>query len=223
MDVSKLDIGYKFNNINLLNTAFTHLSYSNEHNEQSYERMEYLGDSILQLVVSEYLYHNFLELESGQLSKYRSHLVSTKNLSSITKKLRFDYFIKIGKALNKVSDALMADLFESVLASIYLDGGFEPAKKFVMDNVIVSKENVMEIINSDRDYKTELQEFLQAKSPRPTLEYQVVNEEMIDNKQHFTMRVLIDGKVIAEATKSSKKDCERLLSKLALEKIHKNQ
>jgi len=223
MDINKIDIGYQFKNIDFLNTAFTHLSYANEHNEQSYERMEYLGDSILQLIVSEYLYQNFKELESGELSKFRSHLVSTKNLSSITKKLHFDYFIKIGRALSKVSDALMADLFESVLCAIYLDGGIESAKKFVIDNVIISKENVINVFNRDRDYKTELQEFLQAKNPRLTLEYQLVSQSVKDNIQYFTMRLLIDGKVFAEVTKNSKKDSERLLSKLALEKLNENQ
>lgn len=222
MDINKLDIGYKFNNIDLLNTAFTHLSYSNEHAVQSYERMEYLGDSILQLVVSEYLFHNFVELTSGELSKYRSHLVSTKNLSSITKGLHFDYFIKIGRALNKVSDALMADLFESVLAAIYLDGGIEPVRKFVMDNVIINKNHVVEVYNNDRDYKTELQEFLQSGKERKQLEYELVNQEMKDNVQYFTMRILIDGKVVAEVTKSSKKDAEKFLSKIALEKLTRN-
>ena len=125
MNVKNLELGYEFKDISLLETAFTHLSYSNEHGVDSYERLEYLGDSVLQLVVSEYLYHNFPQLTSGELSKYRSHLVSTKNLSSITKKLHFDKYIKLGKALNSVSDALMADLFESVLASIYLDGGMK--------------------------------------------------------------------------------------------------
>lgn len=219
MNVKSLDVGYKFKDISVLETAFTHLSYANEHSTLSYERLEYLGDSVLQLVVSEYLYHNFSSLSSGELSKYRSHLVSTKNLSSISKKLHFDKYIKIGKALNSVSDALMADLFESVLASIYLDGGMEPAQQFIMDYVIIGKDNVVRVFNSDRDYKTELQEFLQAMSPKPKLEYTLVNSDFKNNKTYFTMQLKIDGKIISTITETSKKDCEKLLSKIALEKL----
>jgi len=221
MDINNLEIGYKFKNIDLLKTAFTHVSYSNEHSEQSYERMEYLGDSVLQLVVSEYLYNNFPELESGELSKYRSHLVSTKNLSSITKKLHFDYYIKIGKALNSISDALMADLFESVLAGIYLDGGIKPAKEFVLNNVIISKENVQNVVDRDKDYKTELQELLQSKNPKPKLEYVLLNSQIKDGKNLFTMCLKIDEIVIGEITENSKRECERLLSKMAYEKLSK--
>lgn len=221
MDITKLDIGYKFKDIKHLETAFTHVSYSNEHDIQSYERMEYLGDSVLQLVVSEYLYNNFIELESGELSKYRSHLVSTKNLSGITKKLHFDYYIKIGKALTSISDALMADLFESVLAAIYIDGGIIPAKKFVMDNVVINKQNVINVVDRDKDYKTELQELLQSKNPKPKLEYVLIDSAMKNNKTMFTMALNIDGVSIGQITENSKRECERLLSKMALEKLLK--
>ena len=219
MDLKNLEIGYKFKDLALLDTAFTHLSFAHDNNTQSYERMEYLGDSVLQLIVSEYLYDNFKELDCGELSKYRSHLVSTKNLSTITKSLHFDYYIKIGKALNSVSDALMADLFESVLAAIYIDGGMVNAKKFVLENVIKGKENVQMVVDRDKDYKTELQELLQARNPKPKLEYVLLNSGMKDNKTCFTMALKIDNKVIGEITENSKRECERLLSKIALEKF----
>lgn len=219
MDVKNLDIGYRFKDLDLLNTAFTHLSFANENNIPSYERMEYLGDSVLQLVVSEYLYNNFPDLTSGELSKFRSHLVSTKNLSSITKQLHFDKYIKIGKALTQVSDSLMADLFESVLAGIYKDGGMEPAKKYVMDYVIIDKVNVMNVVNRDRDYKTELQELLQSMTPHPQLEYVLHSSELKNNKTYFTMSLAIDGKEIARIVEPSKKECERKLSKIAFEKL----
>ena len=221
MNIKNLQLGYEFKDLSLLETAFTHLSFANEHQVPSYERMEYLGDSVLQLVVSEYLYNNFGELTSGELSKFRSHLVSTKNLSSITKKLHFDLYIKIGKALNSVSDALMADLFESVLAAIYLDGGIIPAKKFVMEHVVVDKENVINVIEKDRDFKTELQELLQSKTPRPVLEYNLLSSVQKDNKTYFTMQILIDGKVLETVTKTSKRDCEKTLSKMVFDKFEK--
>lgn len=221
MDIKNLDIGYKFKDANLINTAFTHLSYSNEHATESYERMEYLGDSILQLIVSEYLYENFPHISSGELSKYRSYLVSTRNLSTITKRLHFDIYIKIGKALNTVSDALMADLFESVLCAIYLDGGMDCAKDFVMKYLIIDIDNVIDVINSSKDYKTALQEYLQSLSPQPTLQYLVVNSEMKNNKTYFTMQLNIDGKCMATITKTSKKECEKTLSKIVLENLTK--
>ncbi len=223
MDVKNLDIGYSFKDLNLLNTAFTHLSYANENNVPSYERMEYLGDSVLQLVVSEYLYNNFPDLTSGELSKFRSHLVSTKNLSSITKQLHFDKYIKIGKALTQVSDSLMADLFESVLAGIYKDGGMEPAKKYVMDYVIVDKNHIMTIVNQDKDYKTELQELLQSMATHPQLEYVLHSSELKNNKMYFTMSLTIDGKEISCVVEPSKKECERKLSKIAFEKLSNSQ
>jgi len=221
MDYKNLEIGYKFKDLSLLETAFTHLSYAHDNGVQSYERMEYLGDSVLQLIVSEYLYDNFKELESGELSKYRSHLVSTKNLSSITKKLHFDYYIRIGKALTSVSDALMADLFESVLAGIYIDGGIAAARDFVYNNVIKNKENVKTIVERDKDYKTELQELLQSKNPKPKLEYVLLNSQIKDGKNLFTMCLKIDEIVIGEITENSKRECERLLSKMAYEKLSK--
>lgn len=221
MDLKNLDLGYEFKDFSLLETAFTHLSFAHDNNTESYERMEYLGDSVLQLIVSEYLYENFKELDSGELSKYRAHLVSTKNLSGITKSLHFDYYIKIGKALNSVSDALMADLFESVLAGIYLDGGMTQAKQFVMTNVIKNKENVQMVVDRDKDYKTELQELLQARNPKPKLEYVLISSEMKDKKQYFTMALQIDDKVIGEVSENSKRECERLLSKMALKLLKK--
>jgi len=214
-----LQIGYKFKDMSILETALTHVSFSHDNNVESYDRMEYLGDSILQLIVSEYLYNNYPQLESGELSKYRSHLVSTKNLSRITKSLHFDKYIRIGRALNKVSDALMADLFESVLAAIYLDGGMAPAKKFVMNYVIINNDNIDAVVNEDYDYKTALQEYAQSLENRPNLQYKLINTTMQNNENFFTMQILADGEILAEVTDKSKKICEKRLSRLALMKF----
>lgn len=217
--MKNLEIGYKFKDLSLLETAFTHVSYSHDNNLVSYDRMEYLGDSVLQLVVSEYLYNNYSHLDSGELSKYRSHLVSTKNLSRIAKNLHFDKYIRIGRALNKVSDALMADLFESVLCAIYLDGGMANAKKFVMANVIISNANINTVVSEDYDYKTALQEYVQSLENRPNIEYKLIKAEMLNNENVFTMQILANGEVLAEITDKSKKQCEKRLSRLALTKL----
>mgnify|MGYP004507859931 CR=1 FL=1 len=214
-------IGYEFKDKSLLNTALTHQSYANETGTESYERLEFLGDSVLQIVVSEYLYEKFPDKSSGELSKFRSHLVSTKNLSRLSKGLHLDTACKFGRAVKVVSDGVEADLFESVLGAIYLDGGMEPAKDFIFKNVIVSLENVVEVIENDYDYKTALQEKLQALKTRPTLNYELVSSEQKDNSTSFTIALVIDGKKIRECTENSKKLCEKKLSKFAIENFDK--
>ena len=216
-----INIGYEFNNKSLLTEALTHTSYANENGTHSYERLEFLGDSVLQIIVSDYLYANFVDKESGELSKYRSHLVSTKNLCRLSKHLHLDTACRFGRAVKSVSDGVEADLFESVLGAIYLDGGIEPAKKFVLDNVILSLENVINVIENDYDYKTALQEKLQALKNHPTLEYRLINSEQKNNETSFTMSIVINEKELCTMTEKSKKMCEKKLSKFVLDNFEK--
>lgn len=211
------NLGYEFKNKSLLTEALTHTSFANENGTHSYERLEFLGDSVLQIIVSDYLYANFKDKESGELSKYRSHLVSTKNLCRLSKNLHLDTACRFGRAVKSVSDGVEADLFESVLGAIYLDGGMEPAIKFVNDNVIVSLENVVSVIENDYDYKTALQEKLQALKNRPSLEYRLIDSCQKNNETTFTMSVVVDGKQLFSTTEKSKKMCEKKLSKFVLD------
>lgn len=216
-----INLNYNFKNADLLKMALTHQSYANEQGQESYERLEFLGDAVLQIVVSEYLYEKFPDLTSGELSKYRSHLVSTKNLCAVSKKLHLDTACKFGRAIQSVSDGVEADLYESVLGAIYLDGGFEPAKSFVHENVIISLENVIKIIENDYDYKTALQEKLQALKEKPTIEYVMLDSKQKDSETSFTMALVINGKVVATMTDKSKKMCEKKLSHFAIDNFDK--
>ena len=141
MDFSKLEdsIGYKFNNINLLKQALTHSSYAYEQKVESYEKLEFLGDSILEFVSSEFLYRNYDNLKEGEMTKVRASVVCEESLSKVSKMHNFSDFLLLGKSeiLNNGSQrkAVLEDTFEAVVAAIYLDGGLEPAKKFIIDNL----------------------------------------------------------------------------------------
>ena len=215
-----INLGYEFKDKSLLDAALTHLSYANETDTESYERLEFLGDSVLQIIVSEYLYNNFKDKSSGELSKFRSHLVSTKNLCAISKKLKLDTACKFGRAVKSVSDGVEADLFESVLGAIYLDGGIVPAKAFVDNNVIISFENVVKVIENDYDYKTALQEKLQALAGKPSIEYRLISSEQKNNETHFTITLFINGKEVSTCTDFSKRMCEKKLSKYAMDNFN---
>ena len=121
-------INYKFKDVNILKNALTHISYANENNVESYERLEFLGDAIMEMVVSEYIYHN-LNVDAGTLTKLRASLVSTENLYKISNNLKLSQYAIIGNSLKILSKKNTADLFESLIASVYLDGGLFEAKK----------------------------------------------------------------------------------------------
>lgn len=211
-------IGYNFNNTQYLKTALTHSSYAHEHNSESYERLEYLGDSLANFIVAEYLFSNF-SVSAGELSKYRASLVSTESFASLVKKMGLEKHILIGKSVQKISDSVLADVFESVLAGIYLDGGWESAYDFVVKFLLKNKSNVEKLINQHIDYRTALQEKLQSYTPQKTMEWTVEREEKLGNVKIFTISLLIDGKRYATATCDTHKKCEQECSKIALKKL----
>lgn len=214
-------IGYVFKNKNLLKTALTHSSYANEFGCESYERYEFLGDSLLNFIVAEYLYKNF-NFTAGELSKNRSKLVSTDKLSQVINEENLSTYILMGKSLKKPSNNVLADIFESILAAVYLDGGIKSAYSFVNCMLIKNKENVQKIIYNEVDYKTSLQEFVQSlPGKRLAIEFKVINEENIDNVINFTVQLYIGGKLIATQKDLSIKKCEQKCSKIALEILNK--
>ena len=212
-------IGYHFKDENLLNMALTHSSYAHEHNMPCYERLEYLGDALVNFIVGEYLYSNF-DLPAGQLTKYRACLVSTESFAKIIENLGLEQYILIGKSVQKISKSLLADIFESLLASIYLDGGKENADKFVQTKLLKSKENVLNIINLNMDYRTLLQEKLQAATPQKTMRWVLEKEEKVVNRKMFTISLYIDGEKIATSTQDTHKKCQQFCSKIVLEKLN---
>jgi ribonuclease III len=211
-------LGYVYKNKALINLAFTHSSYANLKEQESNERLEFLGDSVLHLSTTKYLYENF-NLPEGVLSRARSYTVSTKNLSQAIKKLGIIDYLKYAKSGTKsTSNSIQANLFEAVLASIYLDAGFEVAYKFVLEKLNYSKQLFEKLIKNAKDYKTQLQEIIQ-KETKNVLEYKLLKKEGRPHEPIFTVEVLLNNKVLASGVGSSKKEAENIAAQKALKKL----
>ncbi len=212
-------LGYKFKNPELLKNALTHSSFANESHSYfgSNERLEFLGDSVLSLIVSEYIYKNFKNLPEGELTKLRASLVCEKSLSTFSKEMRLGDFIYLGKGEQQNHGneraSILADAFEAVLAAIYLDGGFEVAKKHVMRFVLPElKDRDDEIF---KDYKTCLQEVIQ-KNPEERLNYVLTGESGPDHDKRFTVEVRLYSNIIGVGEGKSKKQAEQEAARQAL-------
>ncbi len=214
-------IGYKFKNQKLLFEALSHSSYANEMKKshlRSNERLEFLGDSVLSIVVSDYLYRHFKHLPEGELTRVRASLVCEKALFEFSDQIRLSDFILLGKgemrSQGNKRPSTVSDAFEAVIAAIYLDGGLEAAKdhimRFMPDNIISKKKD------SNEDYKSILQEIIQ-RNPEENIEYRLVDESGPDHDKKFTVRVMLNSNVIGEGTGKSKKNAEQTAAKEALE------
>lgn len=212
-------IGYNFNDKLILKKSLTHSSVIGEEN---YEDFEFLGDSFLSFVVADYLLKNS-ELPVGELSKIRAKLVSTDNLCKIVKNNGiFDYII-FGKSINKVnlSNKICADIFESLLAGIYLDGGEQSAKDFVYKFVIISDINVYNISNDLIDYKTVLQEKVH-KIKDLKIKYTLIQKKGEDNNPIFTVALFINDEMFCKCENKSKQLAEKDCAKKYLDYISTN-
>lgn len=213
-------ISYEYKNKELMNVALTHSSYSNEGRRdlKDNERLEFLGDSILSLIVADHLFHKFKHQPEGDLTKIRSSLVCEKSLYNFALKIDLGSYIMLGKGEEHTGGrnrpSILSDAFEAVIASIYLDSGYEEARKFVMgfipDEIDIGKVNVMS------DYKTALQEIIQ-KNREEKIEYVLVGEEGPDHDKIFTVEVHLNSNVIGVGKGKSKKQSEQLAAKEALE------
>ena len=214
------NIGYSFKNKELLKTALTHTSYAYENKVKSNERLEYLGDSILEFVSSKYLFENFKNLSEGEMTKVRAYSVCEDSLYKIAEKHSFSDFLYLGrseKMSHTIKKALTADSVEAVIAAIYLDGGLEPAEKFILENIKDQIEFARKNVGM-KDYKTVLQEELQ-KNGEVCIKYNLVKEEGPDHAKIFTVNVECDGKRLAEGVGKSKKKAEMDAARIALENI----
>ncbi len=213
--LKKLNI--PFTNIEYYEQAFTHTSYANEYNTISYERLEYLGDAVLELIISEYLYKTTDEPE-GKMTKLRSSYVCENALYEYSCLLGLNEEIKLGHGEaerdGKHNKTIVADIFESFIGAVFLDCGFEVVKKFIYDNIIPLIEN--NSIDFIEDYKSVLQELVQ--TDRKSLTYEVVDEYGPAHDKTFTIVVKIDDIVYGEGTAHSKKEAEQLAAKSALKK-----
>lgn len=220
MEQLEKNLKYTFKNKELLKNALAHSSYANEKKGQipSNERLEFLGDSVLSIIVSEYIYKNFPNLPEGQLTRIRASLVCEKSLCGFSKKLGVGDYILLGKGERANGGAerpsILADAFEAILAAIYLDGGIEPAKKHVL-RFVQSELSHLENDNF-KDYKTELQEIIQ-RNPEEKLTYVLTGETGPDHDKCFTVEVHLNSNVIGEGSGHSKKNAEQAAAKKALE------
>ena len=225
MNLEKLEqnIGYKFKNLSLLKTALTHTSYAYERKVESNEKLEYLGDSILEFISSEYIYENYSKLKEGEMTKVRASVVCEQSLHEVAKAHNFSDFLQLGKSerlsREEVRPAIMADSVEAVIAAIYLDGGIEPVKKFIIENLKDSIKTATKHIGQ-KDYKTVLQEILQ-KHGEVHIEYKIIKESGPDHEKNFDAEVLCNEKILATGRGRSKKLAEMDAAKNALEIIKK--
>ena len=217
-------LGYKFQNITLLQNALTHSSYANErwHNSLlSNERLEFLGDSVLGMVVAEYLYGHFPDRPEGELTRMRADMVCETSLAAIAARLNLGEHLLLGHGEERFGGrtraSILADAVESVIAASFLDGGMEAAEviitRFVLCNVPVSRLQ-------NADYKTALQELVQQKKNQ-TLCYRLVGESGPDHDKIFTAQVLLNDQGVGEGTGSSKKRAEQDAARAALEQMKK--
>ena len=221
MELSKLEekIEYTFKNKQLLETALTHSSYAYEKKKKSYEKLEFLGDSILEFISSVYIYNNYSNLKEGEMTKVRATVVCENSLYKIAMSLGFSDFLLLGKSelnSNDIRKAILADSVEAIIAAMYLDGGIDPAKNFIIKNLKEDIELASKNVGQ-KDYKTVLQEKLQAHG-EVNIEYKIINEYGPDHDKIFEAEVLCNGKVLATGKGNSKKHAEMSAAKQALEK-----
>ena len=192
-------IGVKFNNKALLETAVTHTSYANEHKIKSNEKLEFLGDAILEYVISNYIYNNYSHLSEGEMTKVRATVVCEDSLYKVATKLNFSDFLNLGKSeivmKGETSPAILADSVEAVIAAIYLDSGLEKASDFIIPNLKDAVEAASKSVGQ-KDYKTVLQEKLQANG-LVEIKYVTVKEEGPDHDKKFTVELRVNGNLVS--------------------------
>ncbi len=220
MDLIEERIGYVFQKKDLLVLAFVHRSFYNENREkvlEHNERLEFLGDSVLNILISEYLYKTFPELSEGQLSHIRAYLIEAAMCAKLLQKLSLIEFILLGKGekMNegKNKESIQADLFEALLASIFLDGGLEAARKFFWSHF--TEDVALRLKEPVRNWKAELQDYSQKKHQKTPV-YQVLNAHGPDHDKQFEIAVYLEDLELGKGLGSSKKEAEQEAAKKAL-------
>ena len=210
-------INYKFKNIDFLKTAFTHSSFAYTHNLKSNERLEFLGDSVLNICTTKFLYDNF-EYDEGVSSKIRAYLVSSEYVSKYIFEKELEKFLLCDNFNPANSTNVMGDLFEAIVGAMYLDSNLEQCQKFIYDSLKYSTKLVCDIHSKTRDYKTELQEYLQ-QSENMTLKYVQVDKKGPAHQPTFKMAVQINQKIYGMAEGKSKREAENIAAKQTLEML----
>ncbi|WP_293685038.1 ribonuclease III [Phascolarctobacterium succinatutens] len=219
-------LGVQMHDLELLDMALTHTSYAHEAKQhpkpQHNERIEFLGDSVLSIIVSTYMYNNFPELAEGQLTKLRAHLVCEYSLFEYAKKIHLGDYLKLGKGEDftggRERPSILADAFESVLGAVYLDQGMEVARTYLLGLMQPEIDYICRhgIFN---DYKTRLQEYLQ-RDGEVEITYRLLGSSGPEHNKVFTSEVIFEGKVIGKGQGHSKKDSEQHAAQQALKQLH---
>ncbi len=213
-------IGYIYQNHRLMREALTHSSHVNEgkHGQGlNNQRLEFLGDSVLSIVVAQHLFEHYTHLPEGELTKLRAYLVCEKSLYGFAKQIQLGKFLYLGKGEENTGGrerpSILADAFEAVIASIYLDGGLAAAKAFVLR--FIPTELDVDKVTYVSDYKTALQEIIQ-KNREEKVDYVIVGEQGPDHNKTFTVQVCLNSNVIGVGVGRSKKQAEQVAAKEAL-------
>lgn len=218
-------LGYSFRDLALLENALTHSSCANESRGklQSNERLEFLGDSILGMVVAEHLYRNHPDLPEGELTRIRAALVCEESLVEVAAALNLGHYLRLGKGEEagggRHRPSIQADAVEAVLAAVYLDGGIGSARK-IIQRYILSRE--VAGLTSSRDYKTALQELVQRESGQ-ILQYVLVGEEGPDHAKRFFVEVRLNGEAIGRGKGHSKKEAEQMAARAGIHILQKKE
>lgn len=212
-------IGYQFKNKNLLINALTHTSYAYEQAKESNEKLEFLGDAILEFVISEFLFTHYKNLKEGEMTKVRASVVCEESLYKIALKLNFSDFLYLGKSEivnnGKKRPAILADAVEAVIAAMYLDSGIEEVRKFILTNLEIPIQIASKHVGM-KDYKTVLQEKLQSHKGEVHIQYDIIAESGPDHNKRFTAQVKFNGQVLAQGEGKSKKEAEMEAARIAM-------
>ena len=221
-DFAKETFGFTFDDPELILTAFTHRSYMNEHKKSAKEhneRLEFLGDAVLELVVTEYLFGNYSEPE-GILTNWRSALVRTESIGAASARLGYEEMLRLSRGEKQGSERarqqILANTFEAVIGAVYLDKGYEAAKKIIHDHILSTFEEILET-GSWRDPKSRLQEVAQSIDGM-TPSYKVLAEEGPDHDKVFTLGVYVGSKLLGKGSGSSKQHAQQKAAEAALKK-----
>ena len=209
-------LGYEFKNKSILKTALTHSSYANEKMGTNNERLEFLGDAVLDLIISNYLYQNYKDFKEGEMTKKRAQIVCEHSLVHFSKKFNLAQFILLGNGEEHyIQESIIADAFEAVLGAIYLDSSLQEVTKVVEKLVIPYINELTDV----KDHKSTLQELVQA--DKRSLSYQIVKEDGPSHNREFTAVCLMDGIIMGKGIGRTKREAEQNAAAEALKKLSK--
>ena len=228
LNIEKLElrIGYTFKNKKLANMALTHKSYAHDKGDSNLdaynERIEFLGDAILEHIISKYLYNKLPDEKEGMLTKRRARIVCEKSLCTVVKEYNLEECLKVGrcelKIKNSKKDAMLADMFEAILGAIYLDAGFDVAEKICLELLEKTIEDEINNVTENKDYKTRLQEEVQ-KEKNKDIKYELVKEEGPAHDKVFYVEVYVNNIKMGEGNGKSKKEAQQKAAEEALKNI----